>query len=120
MIWALQTRITPGRGAAMNPILIWSTSLPPELHQCRQVHVSSKGDDEEHVTISVVILGSDIGGNDQIYIHDFERVTLPLKPVSVTRVRKVSLPQKNGRLVPHEIPEHLAWQAPDGYIFQGV
>jgi elongator complex protein 1 len=104
----------------MNPILIWSTSLPPELHQCRQVLVSSKGDDEEHVTISVVILGSDIGGNDQIYIHDFERVTLPLKPVSETRVRKVSLPQKNGRLIPHEIPEHLAWQAPDGYIFQSV
>ncbi|OJA14136.1 hypothetical protein AZE42_06727 [Rhizopogon vesiculosus] len=118
MIWALQTRITPGRGVAMNPVLIWSASLPRELYQCRQVLVSSKGDDEEHITISAAILGSDIGGNDQIFIHDFERITLPLKPVSETRVRKVSLQQKNGRLIPHDIPEHLAWQAPDGCIFQ--
>jgi elongator complex protein 1 len=119
MLWALQTRITPGRGTVMNPILIWSASLPREC-QCRQVLVSSKGDDEEHMTISVAILGSDVGGNDQIFIHDFERVTLPLKQVSETSTRNVSLQQKNGRLIPHEIPEHLAWQAPDGSIFQGV
>lgn len=119
MIWALQTRITPGRGTVMNPILIWSASLPRDLCQCRQILVSSKGD-EDHVAISAAILCSDVNGNDQIFIHHFEHVTLPLKPVSETRVRKVSLQQKNGRLIPHEIPEHLAWQAPDGCIFQGV
>ncbi|KAG1726875.1 pol II transcription elongation factor [Suillus paluster] len=118
MMWALQTRITAGRGAAMNPILIWSASLPRELCRCRQVLVSSKDDDGEHRTISAAILGSDVCGNDLISIHDFEHVTLPLKPISATRIRRVSLQQKNGRLVPHKVPEHLAWQAPDGCIFQ--
>lgn len=120
MIWALQTRIMPGREAVMKPILIWSTSLPRELHQCRQILVSSKGDDENHTTITVAILCSDIIGNDQIFIHDFEHVTLPLNSVSETSVRKVSLQQKNGRLIPHDDPDHLAWQAYNGCIFQGA
>ncbi|KAG1738258.1 pol II transcription elongation factor [Suillus lakei] len=118
MVWALQTRITPGGGAAMNPILIWSANLPGELCRCRQVLVSSGNDDNEHRTISAVILGSDVSGNDRIVIYDFEHVILPLKSISATRTRSISLQQKNGRLVPHEVPEHLAWQAPDGSIFQ--
>ncbi|KAG0700203.1 pol II transcription elongation factor [Suillus ampliporus] len=118
MMWALQTRTTLGREAVMNPILIWSASLPREFCQCRQVLVSSKDDGDERRTISVAILGSDVSGNDLISIHDFEHVTLPLASISSTRITKVSLQQKNGRLIPHELPEHLAWQAPDGCIFQ--
>jgi elongator complex protein 1 len=117
MIWALQTRIKSGGGAAMNPILIWSANVP-ELCYCRQVLVSSKNDDDEHRTISTAILGSDVSGNDRIVIYDFEHVTLPLKSISATRSRTISLQQKNGRLVPHEVPGHLTWQAPDGSIFQ--
>jgi elongator complex protein 1 len=120
MMWALQTRITPGGGAAMNPILIWSANLPRELCHYRQVLVSSENSDDDHGTISAAILGSDVNGNDRIVIHDFEHVILPLKSISVTRSRTVSLQQKNGRLVLHELPGHLAWQAPDGSIFQGV
>lgn len=118
MIWALQIRITPGGGAAMNPILIWSVNLPRELRHCRQVLVSSENVDDEYRTISAATLGSDVNGNDQIVIHDFERVILPLGSISVTRSRTISLKQKNGRLVAHKIPGHLAWQAPDGSIFQ--
>lgn len=118
MMWALQTRITPGGGAVMNPILIWSANLPRELCHYRQVLVSSEYKDDEHRTISAAILGSDVNGNDRIVIHDFEHVILPLKSISATRSRTVSLQQKNGRLVPHELPGHLAWQAPDGSIFQ--
>ncbi|KAG1835906.1 pol II transcription elongation factor [Suillus subalutaceus] len=117
MMWALQTRITPG-GAAMNPILIWSANLPRELCHCRQVIVSSENDDDEHRTISAAILGSDVSGNDRIVIHDFEHVILPLKSILPTRSRTISLQQKNGRLVPHDVPGHLAWQAPDGSMLQ--
>ncbi|KAG1767483.1 pol II transcription elongation factor [Suillus placidus] len=118
MMWALQTRITPGGEAAMNPILIWSTNLPWELCHCRQVLVSSKNDDNDHRTISAAILGSDVNGNDRIVIHDFEHVILPLTSLEATRLRTISLQQKNGRLIPHEVPRHLAWQAPDGSIFE--
>ncbi|KAG2136870.1 pol II transcription elongation factor [Suillus cothurnatus] len=117
MIWALQTRIKPGGGAAMNPILIWSANVP-ELYYCRQVLVSPRMMTDEHRTISTAILGSDVSGNDRIVIYDFEHVTLPLKSISATRSRTISLQQKNGRLVPHEVPGHLTWQAPDGSIFQ--
>ncbi|KAG1866975.1 pol II transcription elongation factor [Suillus tomentosus] len=118
MIWALRTRITPGGGAVMNPNLIWSANLPRELCYCRQVLVSSENDDGEHRTISVAILGSDGSGNDRIVIHDFEHVVSSLESISATRSRTISLQQKNGRLIPHEVPGNLAWQAPDGSIFQ--
>ncbi|KAG2050912.1 pol II transcription elongation factor [Suillus hirtellus] len=118
MIWALRTRITPGGGAVMNPNLIWSANLPRELYYCRQVLVSSENDDSEHRTISVAILGSDGSGNDRIVNHDFEHVGSSLESISATRSRTISLQQKNGRLIPHEVPGNLAWQAPDGSIFQ--
>ncbi|KAG1812305.1 pol II transcription elongation factor [Suillus variegatus] len=119
MIWALRTRITPGGGAVMNPNLIWSANLPRELCYYRQVLVSSENDDGEHRTISAAILGSDGSGNDRIVIHDFKHVVVSsLESISATRSRTISLQQKNGRLIPHEVPGNLTWQAPDGSIFQ--
>ncbi|KAG2158594.1 pol II transcription elongation factor [Suillus bovinus] len=118
MIWALHTRITPGGGAAMNPNLIWSANLPREFYHCRQILLSCENGGDERVTISAAILGSDVSGNDRIVIYDFEHVVLPFKPISATRSRTISLQQKNGRLIPHEVPGQLTWQAPDGAIFQ--
>lgn len=105
-VFDLQTRLGPGRGKVMDPVLAWSGPLPPKSY--RQVAFTAARGPED---IRVAVLGSDPAGDavDVVSVID-------ISGKEVVQTTDVAFVAQNGRLIPSK---GIAWEAPDGKIFEG-
>ncbi|KAF9237879.1 pol II transcription elongation factor [Melanogaster broomeanus] len=118
-VWSLRTRIGPGKGKVMNPLLIWTTNLGDGdgLKLWRQVTVSRLAEDEKSM-MRVTVLGSGEGGIDQANIHEIR-----FDPASEQKPESeeswiIKMPGSDGRLVSSYDYLPPFWQAFDGEIFE--
>ncbi|KAI0828044.1 IkappaB kinase complex IKAP component [Trametes gibbosa] len=103
-IFNLKTRLEPGRGKVMDPVLLWTGSLEPKGY--RQVtfarHAAKEG-------MRLAILGSNPGGDARDIVTILDVAHEEMEKIDVAFV------SHNGRLIPSQ---GIVWEAPDGRIFQ--
>ncbi|KAH7883327.1 pol II transcription elongation factor [Phlebopus sp. FC_14] len=115
-LWALHTRLGPGREKVMDPVLIWFVDLSEDRFW-RQVVVSVL-DEGRSRAVRVVALGCTEAGLDFASIHE-RRFAIGNEPAKESEESwSVAMPGKNGRLV--SASEFLPpfWQSSDGEIFE--
>jgi elongator complex protein 1 len=108
-VWDLRTRLGPGRGKAVDPVMLWRGDLGGRSEDSgsgngrwRQASVSVIGE-----RWTVVLLGEGESGDEAVRI-DGDGV----------RKEYLTLPGKNGRLVGGEAGE-VWWQSTEGEIHNG-
>ena len=103
----LRVRIGPGRGKVMDPVLTWKGVVEGPVSEYRQVIAL----DTDGTTSKIAVLGSSCGQDSK------DAVTVLSIDGAATERVTVSLPGRNGRLVPSD--EFVWWQSPEGEILKG-
>lgn len=104
----LRTRIGPGRGKVMDPVLLWTGIVGAGISEHRQIVVLKAGNNIN----KIAVLGSSQGQ----YSKDVVTV-LSIDGVAVES-DNINLPQRNGMLIPSD--EDVWWQSPEGEILSGA
>ncbi|KAL1945489.1 hypothetical protein VTO73DRAFT_2340 [Trametes versicolor] len=104
-VYDLQTRLGPGRGKVVDPVLVWSGSLGPKSY--RQVAFAANGADAD---FRLAVLGSDPGGDAVDVVS-----VLDISGNEVVQTTDVAFVAHNGRLMSSS---NIAWEAPDGEVFE--
>lgn len=102
----LRTRLGPGRGKVMDPLLLWKGLVGDEVHVYRQALVLK---DTEDGRVRVVLLGAGKGMDAKDAV-----VVVSINGDAVAERVRVDLPLRNGRLVLSD--EQVWWQSPEGEI----
>ncbi|KAF9222466.1 pol II transcription elongation factor [Gyrodon lividus] len=116
-VWSLNTRIGPGSGKVMDPLLIWTTNLGDGDKLWRQVTVSNLAEGEESI-VRVTILASGEEGADQANIHEIRFAAASKRKPKSEESWVVQMPGANGRIVSSYDYLPPFWQAFDGEIFE--
>ncbi|KAF8845970.1 pol II transcription elongation factor [Paxillus ammoniavirescens] len=116
-VWSLNTRIGPGKGKVMDPLLIWTTNLGVGDQLWRQVTISNLDEGEKSV-VRVTVLGSGGGDTDQTNIHEIRFAAGSEQKPESEESWVVRMPEANGRLVSGYDYLPPFWQASDGKIFE--
>jgi elongator complex protein 1 len=117
-VWSLNTRIGPGKGKVMDPLVIWTTNLGDGDQLWRQVTISNLNEGEKSV-VRVTVLGSGGEDTDQANIHEIRFAAGSEQKPESEESWVVKMPEANGRLVSSYDFLPPFWQAFDGEIFEG-
>ncbi|KAJ8489069.1 hypothetical protein ONZ51_g3188 [Trametes cubensis] len=106
-VYDLQTRLGPGRGKVMDPVLVCSRSLSSagSVRSFRQAAFTTLGDE-----LRLAVLATELAGdaNDIVSVAD-------VGPSQDAQVTEIGLPKHSGRLV---LSRTVVWEAPDGRLYE--
>ncbi|KAI0326070.1 IkappaB kinase complex IKAP component [Cubamyces sp. BRFM 1775] len=107
-LYDLQTRLGPGRGKVMDPVLMSSmpVSSAGSVRSFRQAVFATLGDD-----LRLAVLATELAGdaNDIVSVVDVSGSGQGVQAI------EVGLPKHSGRLV---LSRLVVWEAPDGRLFE--
>ena len=108
-VYDLQTRLGPGRGKVMDPVLVCSRSLSSagSVRSFRQAAFTTLGDE-----LRLAVLATELAGdaNDIVSVAD-------VGPSQDAQVTEIGLPKHSSRLV---LSRTVVWEAPDGRLYEGM
>ncbi|KAI6007771.1 pol II transcription elongation factor [Pisolithus orientalis] len=118
IVWSLHTRIGPGTGKVMNPILLWTKDLGHEDVLWRQVQVSVLAADAKERILQVAILGSTEQSPDLVNVHEVRLSPTEEQARIGETCWTAKLSGKDGRLMPDLESLSSFWQSREGEIFR--
>ncbi|KAI5988054.1 pol II transcription elongation factor [Pisolithus albus] len=118
VVWSLHTRMGPGTGKVMEPVLLWTKDLGDEDGHWRQVQVSILDADGDERNLQVVVLGTTKQRFDLVSVHEIRLSHTEEQLHIVETHRTAELPGKDGRLISSLESSSSFWQSRKGEIFR--